>query len=735
MRRVSATSLRRSRSALSAASPRRPGILIGADLHDACAKRDRRRPVRNRQRRPAELVAEGEGDIGLVERRVGGLRLGDHAIESGRIASRQRRPSEVHRPGAGEPLDQRRGTAPGRGEIERSPEAARESGPFDRDRVDGRRSGQRRRVAVATERRMAGGRASGDLHLEVVEIEPALVEAQRGREALRRESVGEVERSDLELDGGGRRAQRRWGEFRLRPARSRPARLGRPKRERQNAGHRQAVDGELAFDLRRRRQWRSRGSRPGAKRLLGAGDRGARLGGRRERRDGVIGQLAAGLDPGNRRRELRERPPIAAQGGVESNIGRSERAAVGGRKAERGRDRGKVRRLDLGGPKQLRVVVLRLRQEAAAPRQLRAGERRRRIDVVALRPSARRVERNMPAPASRRRRTQAELPQQRARVWRIEADGQSAAAVLRRRIERNRELRFAGRSAGAQGIDRRRIAAARAPVSLEGQRRRRELACAIDQNPAPFARRKSRNQHGEIAHPVGSQMAASPQSSRDPSRPAMSREAPPSPATLKRSRVMFGPLLTAFSDRRAAVDLRFADAGDMQRAGAERNRKVHVADHFRGGEARQRVDVERIGCEVEIEAASLAAGRTCEGERTGQCRSIQRQLEIASGEPGRRRFDLARQRGAAISERFADCRDLGHGLRRAEARPVAKQRKVGAAEINVAVELRRSAGVEIAFARNSALPRETEVEAQMQRRPWLGSLAPRSRRAASARQG
>ena len=399
-----------------------PGNPDRADLHDAGAKCDRRRPVRNRQRRPAELVAEGEGDIGLVERRVGGLRLGDHAIEGGRIASRQRRPSEVHRPGAGEPVDQRRGTAPGRGEIERSPEAARESRPFDGDRVDGRRSGQRRRVAVATERRMAGGGASRNLHLEVVEIEPALVEAQRGCEALRRESVGEVERSDLELDGGGRRAQRRGGEFRLRPAGSRPARLGRPKRERQNAGHRQAVDGELAFDLRRRRRWRPRGSRPRAKRLLGAGDRGARLSGGRERRDGVIGQLATGLDPGNRRRELRERPPIAAQGGVESNIGRSERAAVGGRKAERGRDRGKVRRLDLGDPKQLRVVALRLRQEAAAPRQLRAGERRRRIDVVALRPSARRVERNMPAPASRRRRTQAELPQQRARVWGIEAD-------------------------------------------------------------------------------------------------------------------------------------------------------------------------------------------------------------------------------------------------------------------------------------------------------------------------
>ena len=255
-------------------------------------------------------------------------------------------------------------------------------------------------------------------------------------------------------------------------------------------------------------------------------------------------------------------------------------------------------------------------------------------------------------------------------------------------------------------------------MSLEGQRRRRELACPIDQNPAPFARRKSRNQHGEIARPVGSQMA------RRRNRVTTHRagDVEGSAAQPRNAQALEGDVRPAFDrlqHRRAAVNLRFADAGDMERAGAERNRKVHVADHFCGGEARQRVDVERIGCEVQIEAASLAAGRRCEGKRAGQRRSIQRQLEIASGEPGRRRFDLARQRGAAISERFADCRDLGHGLRRAEARPVAKQPKVGAAEINVAAELRRCAGVEIAFAPDSALPRETEAEAQMQRRPWL----------------
>ena len=88
------------------------------------------------------------------------------------------------------------------------------------------------------------------------------------------------------------------------------------------------------------------------------------------RRHGLIGQFAAGLDPANRRRELRERPPIAAQGRIEPSICRSERAAIGRRKTERGGQRGEVRRLDLGGTKQLRVVAPRRRQEASAPRKL-----------------------------------------------------------------------------------------------------------------------------------------------------------------------------------------------------------------------------------------------------------------------------------------------------------------------------------------------------------------------------
>ena len=168
----------------------------------------------------------------------------------------------------------------------------------------------------------------------------------------------------------------------------------------------------------------------------------------------------------------------------------------------------------------------------------------------------------------------------------------------------------------------------------------------------------------------------------------MSREAPPSPATLKRSRVMFGPLLTAFSTAEplsiCASPTR-AICSEPALSEIERSMSPIIFAAARLGSVS--TSSESVARSRSRRPAS-PPGRTCEGKRAGQCRSIQRQLEIASGEPGRRRFDLALERGAAISERFADRRDLGHGLRRAEARPLAKQPKVGAAEINVAVELR-----------------------------------------------
>ena len=122
-----------------------------------------------------------------------------------------------------------------------------------------------------------------------------------------------------------------------------------------------------------------------------------------------------------------------------------------------------------------------------------------------------------------------------------------------------------------------------------------------------------------------------------------------------------------------------------------------------------------------VEAAGFAAGGSGEGEGACQGRAVHRQPQIACGESGRGRFEAARQRGAAIGERLTNGHDFGGALRRAEARPVAKKRKVGGAELDIAAEFRRRASFEIAFAPQSALPGQAEVVAQMQRRAGLGS--------------
>ena len=267
------------------------------------------RPVRNRQRPPVELSAEGESDVGLVHRRVGGLRLGDYAIESGGIASRQRRPAEVHRPCAGEALDQRRGTAPGRGEIERSPEAARESGPFDRDRVDSsarRSASPRRRRAGASHgrrRRLArsasvrSSRSSRPLSRRSMAANPC------AESASVRSSVPTL--SLTAVDGGRSGAGANFASDQRAPALpgwggpSASARMS-PIGSRSTASSPWISAGGDDGDRAAPAPAPSASSAPEIAALAS--------GGRSERRDRLIGQLAAGLDPGNRRRELRERP-------------------------------------------------------------------------------------------------------------------------------------------------------------------------------------------------------------------------------------------------------------------------------------------------------------------------------------------------------------------------------------------------------------------------------------------
>ena len=112
--------------------PMEPRDRKGAELQCARTQRDRRRSIGNRQRPLVELVAERIGDVGLVQRGVGRLRLGDDPVERGRIASRQRRAGELRRSAAGEALDQRSRAAPGRGEFKRPADPGGKSRSADR---------------------------------------------------------------------------------------------------------------------------------------------------------------------------------------------------------------------------------------------------------------------------------------------------------------------------------------------------------------------------------------------------------------------------------------------------------------------------------------------------------------------------------------------------------------------------------------------------------------------------
>ena len=65
---------------------------------------------------------------------------------------------------------------------------------------------------------------------------------------------------------------------------------------------------------------------------------------------------------------------------------------------------------------------------------------------------------------------------------------------------------------------------------------------------------------------------------------------------------------------------------------------------------------------------------------------------------------------------MAERRDLGHGRRRAESRPIAQEREVRALESNVAPKLWFRAGLEVSVPTQTRFPWEAEVEAEIERR-------------------
>ena len=171
------------------ASRRRAGaaIAIGPSLIAPRAQRDRRRPVGNGER---AFVERGrESDRRYWSRRSG--RLGACAAATTRasacrIAARQRTPANSAVPPPARPAISAATLRPVEANSSRPPTRPEKPGRSNRRRLDAQGARERRGLAAAPQRRAAGDGGAGEPHGDVVEIEPALVEPEVGREPLRR---------------------------------------------------------------------------------------------------------------------------------------------------------------------------------------------------------------------------------------------------------------------------------------------------------------------------------------------------------------------------------------------------------------------------------------------------------------------------------------------------------------------------------------------------------------------
>ncbi len=342
---------------------------------------------------------------------------------------------------------------------------------------------------------MAGRRAARDFHRHVVEVEPALVEAQHRRKPLRREPLGCIEGRGVDAHGQWGRAQRRGGEFRLRPKRAGLRRLRGPQREREDARERQAIEGQLASDDGRSGLVRRRG-RP-ADRLFGERDirTGDRRGGRLRRR--LVGEASIRFDPCDGRGKARNGPSLAAQGHVRAGVDRPD-CAAGRSEAERRGEQGDVRALELGRAEEARLVALGRRRKASARRDVGAGEGAGRLDVVTCAPCARGMQPDVSLSARSRGPCEAELAQKRASVRRVEVEGDDLTLSLRPGVEREDRVSLTDRPVRPQRIER-RFAGGRGTASrLECKGSRRQQRGALDERLAPLARREARDEESEI---------------------------------------------------------------------------------------------------------------------------------------------------------------------------------------------------------------------------------------------
>ena len=138
---------------------------------------------------------------------------------------------------------------------------------------------------------------------------------------------------------------------------------------------------------------------------------------------------------------------------------------------------------------------------------------------------------------------------------------------------------------------------------------------------------------------------------------------------------------------RAAVDLAFAEPGDVDRARFEGEREIDVAQKIAtGADIGKRVDVERVRAQIHEQPSAIGADRAGGGERTGERRSLEHELQVSRGESGRGEVDVACHRGRTIGERCADGVEPGRQFGRSRRKPFAKAAEIAEARVEPPLE-------------------------------------------------
>ena len=175
-------------------------------------------------------------------------------------------------------------------------------------------------------------------------------------------------------------------------------------------------------------------------------------------------------------------------------------------------------------------------------------------------------------------------------------------------------------------------------------------------------------------------------------------------------------------DERSALDPGFADVGDAEGLRVERERDVIAFRERSGGvEARQRLDVERVGGEVRVDPALRCAGGKRDRDRARQNRSPDGDFQGIRGDALCARPDIAGGGeacgGRRLGQSLGPPREGPGAL--ALPRPAAEPRRIFGRNVQPPLEARRGASLYMALASNARATRQAEVEARRERRARL----------------